>query len=365
MIKNDILWVGVGEAGGKIVKEFLDTDSKYIGLFINTSSNDIDKLGDVLNVYKIPNARGTGRDRNKSKLYAKRHYESIIESILSFTSQRVINLVFSTAGGSGSGLAPTIARMLCKVIKETGIDKVVNLVAVLPSLNESKKSLSNTIECWNEVMSISKIVNNIMFIDNNNACGKDLNEINNEFVYLYDSVMEIPNEMSNEYSQIDETDLENVLLAKGVSCIFNIEDGDNTENNLKIALKESIFAKIDSFRSTHLCMAFNDADYDTIIDEFRPREEFFKGYNSENNLILVSGLRPPKEVIELIQVDWQYKQSNSEIEEDDVEDYIVKDNTVKLVEEKKPMKKQKADRKTTRKKINKLFDEDFWENEVF
>lgn len=367
-VQKDILWVGVGEAGGRVVKEILDRDNKYVGLFINTSSSDLEKLGEVENVFHIPGSKGSGRDRQKSKEFAKKHFESIIESIVSFSSQNVINLVFSTSGGSGSGLAPTIAKMLLSMIRNAGLDKIVNMIVVLPSLNESKIALSNTIACWNEIMSISKMVNNMMFIDNN--CGKPLNEINEEFADLFDTVMNIPAEIDDELTQIDESDLGNVLFAKGCTCLYRIDVDfkGNKEDVLNSVYENSPFAKLDNFRSTHLCMSFNNFDYDIVMNKFKPKDEYFKGYNSEDNIMVVSGLRPPKETIDLILTEIQYRDNENEFEENEEEiDYIVDSGKVeqKQTVNTKSKPKETLTKKNSKKKMNKLFNEDFWENEVF
>jgi cell division GTPase FtsZ len=356
--KNSILWVAVGETGGKIVSEIAKQDKRYVSLYINTSYADVKKIPNAKNTFIIPNASGTGRQRSVAKEYAREHFTSIIDAINNFPSQQIINLVFSLSGGTGSGLAPTIARLLTKMQS----NKIINIVGVLPSLDEPKRALENSLECWNDIYSVEGI-NTMYFLDNNKR--KNVEQINEEFAKGYNAFMNVTNTNGNG-TVIDNADLGRVALAKGCSAFYLLpEDEEDTKIAMAKAFKNSIFADFNSVRCSYLCASLQEDKFDTdlIKNEFRPREEFFKGSNPNDNIVVASGVKPPMGAIELLQLSLQEKIAHEDDEDDSMNNYIVNLNI-----EKKPQSKKVEQVKVQSQKepdLDKLFDDDFWENEVF
>lgn len=357
--KNSILWVAVGETGGKIVSKILEQDKRFVGLFINTSYADVKKIPNAKNTFIIPNASGTGRQRSVAKEYAREHFTSIIDAINNFPSQSVINLVFSLSGGTGSGLAPTIARLLTKM----NSNKAINIVGVLPSLDEPKRALENSLECWNDIFSVEGI-NTMYFLDNNKR--KNVEQINEEFAKGYNAFMNVTN-TNGSGTVIDNADLGRVALAKGCSAFYILpEDEDDTKIAMAKAFKNSIFADFNSIRCSYLCASLqeNKFDVDVVKNEFRPREEFFKGSNPSNNIIAASGFRPPMGAIELLQLSLQEKIAHEDDEDDEMTSYIL-DLNVEKKQQPNKVQQVKQEPQKQEQDLDKLFDDNFWENEVF
>ena len=73
MLKNKILFVGIGQCGNNIVSDF---EAKgYSAFAINTSELDL-KSVTVEHKFIIPGASGCARDRNKALKFLSRNYNN-------------------------------------------------------------------------------------------------------------------------------------------------------------------------------------------------------------------------------------------------------------------------------------------------
>ncbi|MBO3442925.1 cell division protein FtsZ, partial [Clostridium haemolyticum] len=118
MEKKDILFVGIGEAGGKLLNEILKKDKRYVGLYINSNYDDFADLETANdNMYIITAGQGTGKNRQKSKALLKSNINSIMDEILKYRTSEVVHFLFSLGGGTGGGSTPTIIKALGKLQK--------------------------------------------------------------------------------------------------------------------------------------------------------------------------------------------------------------------------------------------------------
>ena len=156
---------GGGQSGVKLHENGVET------ILINSSARDLDNTivpaGIRSFIIEDSNDLGRGAGRNREiakklfsdwsqnkKLLANEFFERFV------ASKDIIFVVSSTAGGTGSGVSPTLAYLLAKKYP----NKVIILVAIMPRLSESINSQQNTIQYFNEVESINGSGVNIPYI---------------------------------------------------------------------------------------------------------------------------------------------------------------------------------------------------------
>ncbi|WP_415276448.1 hypothetical protein [Clostridium perfringens] len=346
MNKSEVLFVGIGQAGNNIASEMLKKDRRYNGLFINTSYDDIKGLDNATNVFVIPAASGSARNRNRAKLYAKKHIHSMIDKTGEFPNQRVVNFVFSMGGGTGSGIAPALIQILC----QTNPGLHINVIAIEPSLNESKKAHENCLACWNELMKIKEI-RTFYILDNNKRANKLA--INKEFADLYDGFMNTKE--VNKSGIIDNAELELLTESRGFGAIYKIADFDNKKSMSKI-IEDSIFSTGGALACKYLGLSVKeDFDYDKVIDIFKVTEDYFVGYTDDNPLLIMGGITLNSNVVKDIKENLESMKKSFEEEVAVASEDLIID--VDIIEEEPIVKETKE-----AVSIDKLMDneDDFW-----
>ena len=138
--------LGLGQCGGNIATLF--EQKQYTTVYLNTSNEDLNAIKGVHKIH-IDGADGAAKDRRKVLQLATESFQNIIEKINSILTQKYILVLFSSSGGTGSGLSTPILRYL----SQTG--KVCIPVVVLPNENiESAKSCENAYNSCAEIMSM-------------------------------------------------------------------------------------------------------------------------------------------------------------------------------------------------------------------
>ena len=331
MNKNDILFVGIGQAGNNVVSEVLKTNKRYNGLFINTSSDDIRSIDNAKNVFIIPAAGGTARDRDKAKDYVKNNIYSVIDEINKFPNQEVVYFIFSTGGGTGSGITP----LLINVLARTNPTLKINLVSILPSRDESKRAHENSLECWNEMVKLQN-VNSYLLLDNNKRDNKIT--INKEFAKLFNDFMNATE--ANINGVIDKAEIEKITNAKGLGAIYDIKNVNNLETFME-AVSESIFATGGNINCKYIGLSIADGfDYKNILDMYNISEDYFVGYTDKSPIMMVSGIKMNSNAVSFIKDNLEFK--NSIIEEDD-EDLELSIDFKKDIKSNQKLKKEKID----------------------
>ncbi len=298
MLKKDILWIAVGEAGGRIVNEILKKDKRYVGLFLNSNYNDLKDLENAKNVYTMANSSGTGKNRTKSKLLFGENRHSIYDEILKFNSQKVYHIVFSMGGGTGGGLVPSLIMGM----KLMNINKPINVTCVLPSYADNKRYRKNAIECWNELTQLDNI-NTIHLLDNSKRENKE--QINKEYAEMIDVFMNMPKFSTADDSTVDAEEIGIIGLSKGSTVFYNLpNDESNAKMGLAKAIKSSIFA--DLCEENEVCQylaittkpnGYNQRDIENL---FNVNEYTVNSFNDKYNLVVASGFKPQKTIVEML-----------------------------------------------------------------
>lgn len=140
-----IAFVGLGQAGGKIVDQFVEFDAQFDAGFvesavaINTAVTDLDGLENIPESNQIligqsrVNGHGVGADNDLAAEIAHANTEEMLESLDSVDVAAVdaFLLVAGLGGGTGSGVGPVLANALQRVY-----DEPVYGLGILPSTDE-------------------------------------------------------------------------------------------------------------------------------------------------------------------------------------------------------------------------------------
>lgn len=152
-------YIGIGNAGSQIgvalSRDGIET------ILVNTSTKDLDSsiISDDIKCYLLGDENETARGAGHSRDNAKRIYKNMTDKLIKdnifidFINSNDITVVgCSTAGGTGSGISPTLIYQL----KQLFPNKVFILLGVLPRLTESPNAHFNTSTFVDEVNTLSK-----------------------------------------------------------------------------------------------------------------------------------------------------------------------------------------------------------------
>jgi hypothetical protein len=155
-VRLKISIIGIGNAGNQIVGRAYKEG--YNVFAINSSYKD---LSDAVLSEKIPSfiigeeARGAGKVRELAVALFKENGKKLFTDNDVFAdmieSSDVIFVVASTAGGTGSGAAPSLISLLKKMYP----NKIVIYYGILPKITDSPTAQSNFLGCMSEISSLN------------------------------------------------------------------------------------------------------------------------------------------------------------------------------------------------------------------
>lgn len=287
-MKKEIGFVAIGQAGGNIGKLF--EKMGYTVLYINTSEEDLKTLPDAAHKYHLEGGDGCNKDRTKAKKLLARNLEKVMKEISGKVPQKLVFTIFSAGGGTGSGIGPALTAVL-----QQELDKVMGAITILPSENESVKAHVNAWDCVRELADIEEIGASF-FIDNNSDRGKM--KLNDIFVKLLDDFISIPEKKTSALGNIDRAEIKEVLSTKGAAVISRTSKQDTTTARVIEHLRKGIFAEMDEVKAVKY-IAILAAGSQTTINlqalqaEFGTAYDIFQGFEAEQTICCLSGLRFP------------------------------------------------------------------------
>lgn len=152
-VKLDVAAIGVGFAGSYNVQKL--NEALGIPAFVINSS--VKDLSDSIIKKDIPSfiigseGRGAGNDRVKSKKMFKINGKELFttnDTFLNLLKENdIIFIVFSSAGGTGSGTGPELVKLCRKQYP----NKIIIPIVISPRKADSTLSQYNNIECVNEI----------------------------------------------------------------------------------------------------------------------------------------------------------------------------------------------------------------------
>ena len=308
---NDLLSIGLGGCGNKLLNAFMQLDSTKDGIFINSNINEMKSLSECNNDNRLAiRGNGTGRSRRKAKESLKNDRDKISDYLAEkITLYSQYQLLSSGDGGFGSGSIGIVA----KIIRYGRPDALIRVVLTFPKSNSRRFSLENQLDCYNEILQLKKdgIINSIVIIDNN--------KMNNEEEFNKRCMGILLKSYNMIFNQIDENDLAITNFANGYSIPLELSaKGDSLENAIDRAITTSPFLMPNSFRCTHMLGIFQKEVYDKeeVLEIIRVKE-FDKTEYGYDNLLLLGGCKMPSNHFSKLEDELELLDDDNEEDEDE------------------------------------------------
>ena len=290
-MRKEIGFIAVGQAGGNIGK--LLEKKGYSVLYINTSLEDLGTLEDSAHKFHMEGGEGCNKDRTKAKKVLAGNLDRVLEQVRKKLPQKIIFIIFSAGGGTGSGTGPVLTGIL-----QQEMEKTVGAVTILPSEEESVKAHVNAYECVKELADIPEM-GTTFFLDNNTIRNKM--RINEQFTRLLDNFICIPDRRSSALGNIDRAEIKEVLGTKGaavICCLSRQKSGNNAAARIIEAIRKGIFAETGETRAVKYITilaagGLGSVDTRAIQTEFGTAYDIFQGYEADRTLCCLCGLRFP------------------------------------------------------------------------
>lgn len=301
MEKSRVLVAGLGQCGGILANAMKQYNQRYTSIFINSSIGDSRNLENANKDtrFTFSGADGSGSDRSKGEGYIVRDKMRLVSFLKNYLDFDYMVVFWGTSGGTGSGVVKEFVDTVHKLAPRM----VINLVGVLPSLDEDSLRLRNAIACCGDISDISNIVNDIKFI--NNTRGKNYTDINLKAITDID--MEYGMIGHSSVGSIDANNLNNVVSAKGYGVILNLQDGfNNIGDAITHAEEHSVFAIPNNLDCSYGAVNFKENRYnvDDVQELIISDETIYKTHNKNKyNLIALGGCEMPYNEIEDIEVE--------------------------------------------------------------
>jgi hypothetical protein len=357
MNKRQILLIGCGKAGNRLINELIEKDSMLTGLFVNTAYEDMARLKHCKedNSFLFSSANGSGRNRNIAQQYVKDQVKSLIDVITRYPLHNNIYIFTSSDGGTGSGITPMICQLLKSAFKSKGLDRKINLVAIMPNQKvDDRLAFENAIGFWNDIVMEredkqgnkftikDECLDSIKLIDNTK--GQNYNEINAKAVR--DIINSFNMNGTHDEGDIDDRDSKTLNTEKGFSLILSLPTGyKNAKEAIDKAIEDTVFAKPDNYNCNYLGISLNDNDY--LIDDVRGcfdtvYKTTYKTYNPKgHNTVVLSGCSTPNEIITTIKQKLEDLDVKKAENNEKVDLTISLTNTINNSETKKTVKETK------------------------
>ncbi len=290
-LSKDIAFVGIGGCGTNIALLF--EKAGYTAIHINSSQQDESAIKGAKDIRHLKGFNGCAGDRRLAAKAMAKNIQ-IVDELLE-VEEEFIFIVFGAGGGTGSGIAPVLASMLCEESEEKGKKKTVCSICVLPSKDEDLGFHQNAYNCCKELLDIDEL-GSVMFIDNNRN-EKKLT-INTNIFNLVHSF--ISNNSVSAIGNVDEEEKRTVLRCHGSMVMCNLAaDKANTERVVEVMTTDNIFAPVQQDGAVEYIAVINSdnkgIDKAVLTNVFGVPKRTFTGYGSKETIVVASGLSFPFE----------------------------------------------------------------------
>lgn len=352
-LKNDVLFLGLGNCGCKQAKVFYEMG--YKAMFVNGSEQDLKILGDVPNIYRLKNFDGFGGHRERA-LECLAENEEFVEALQNI-KEKIIFELHSTAGSTGSGIAPYSEGVLTEEKDEEGnSQKIVCPVPTLPSFDEPIGKKRSAYKAMLDIQEMQDALGATFFINNNALI--DYDSINSIFANLLNSFL--LNDSYGKKNNFDESEKIEMLRQSGAAVLGLFGKDHDKSFMLERMTKNGIFAPIENnqicgdIAVVHSGADDSDITVGDMIAEFGKPFNIFEGYNNGNStLICVNGLEYPvshiKQLGDLAQKAFDERKRNRKNAEKLSNLDFMEDETPKTISEKKSSTKLDMLRKRMKK----------------
>lgn len=277
--------IGLGQCGSNIANLF--ENKGYNTVYVNTSLED---LGTIKGVHKIhiPGADGAAKDRKRVLQLAMESFGDIVQKIENIITQEYVVVIYSSSGGTGSGLSTPMLKYL------TQIGKTCIPVVILPDNTiESAKACENAYNACAELMSIQGLGATFLLDNSRN----DKFAINNKFVCELDSFINIKN--LSMYGNMDKSERRLMLSCPGVAVIGKLSKSRSTASEIIESLYNGIYAEVESKTAYYLGVSTSNKslDMNSMTSAIGGVYDTFYGISESTTIAMVTGLQFPQKRI--------------------------------------------------------------------
>jgi cell division GTPase FtsZ len=292
-LKKNVLFLGLGNCGCKQAKVFYEMG--YKAMFANGSEQDLKILGNVPNIYRLRGFDGFGGHRERA-LNCLANNPEFVEA-LQGVKEKIVFVLHSTAGSTGSGIAPYCEEVLTEATDEEGNqEKIVCPVPTLPSFDEPIGKKKSAYKAMLDIQEMRDVLGATFFINNNAV--KDYDRINGNFAKILDNYL--TNDSYGKLNNFDESEKIEMLRQSGATVLGLFGKEHDKAFMLERLTKNGIFAPIEinkicgDIAVVHSGSDNSDMAVENVIAEFGKPFNIFEGYNNGNStLICVNGLDYP------------------------------------------------------------------------
>ncbi|ELZ42965.1 Tubulin/FtsZ GTPase [Halorubrum californiense DSM 19288] len=260
--------IGVGQAGGKVVDEFLAYDAETGAdivrgaIAVNTAKADLDGIDRLPADRRIligqsrVKGHGVGADNELGAEVAEEDIDEIRGALDSVPVHEIdaFLVVAGLGGGTGSGGAPVIAKNLKRIYTEP-----VYGLGILPGSDEGG---IYTLNAARSLKTFVDEVDNLLLFDNDawrssgESVGEGFDAINRELVQRFGvlfSAGEITEGSDVAESVVDSSEIINTLKGGGISSLgyADVEVDEPKRSGLLSRLRDDSTAGIDSTEATN------------------------------------------------------------------------------------------------------------------
>lgn len=236
--------IGCGNAGNQTVELIHKMYPEIPVLALNCSENDMVTISDDVPKKLIGDGKGAGKNRSEAKKFLSQKITDLMSDETfrnTFSELEIVFVVSSAGGGTGSG----IALLLSKVMKVAFTKTFLIPVGILPAVSEAYSTQGNSLEYLNELYTLmenptymlydnergTKLSTNRMMEEVNRQIASDINVLRGAY------------NISTKYMSIDERDALTLITTPGrifVASVTDIKEKDLGE----ITIEDMILDRI-------------------------------------------------------------------------------------------------------------------------
>lgn len=240
--------VGVGQCGSKLAEEFYTRG--YNAVAINTATQDLKHV-------HIPESQklfldyalgGAGKDLDTGQAATETYADEILNFVDSnFEDNEILMLAISGGGGTGSGSAETMVKLMSQ------LGKPLSVLYVLPMASEDTLAKHNSIQTLAKLakMASADVINSLVVVDNAkielmypgmsmSKFWKTANTSIVEPVHLFNKLSSQP----SEHTSLDPMDFSRVFVGTGDCALYGMIEVENYMEDEAVA--EAMLTSLES-----------------------------------------------------------------------------------------------------------------------
>lgn len=281
---KDVAFIGIGGAGTNIAFCF-EKLFGYKTIHINSSTQDESAISGAEIIRHLRGRNGCAGNRQLAEKALAENMD-IVDEIIGL-KESIIYVVFSSSGGTGSGVAPALIEML---VEET--DKTICGIVVLPDKTEDYDFHVNSYKCCQELLNIEGL-GSVMFLDNNSGKKQTINNICANMLNAF-----LTNNSVSELGNVDEQEKRTMIAASGsfVLSVLGAEKANNTKV-VEMLTENNIFAPLQRDNKCEYIGIINSSNKgikkEEIINIVGTPRRTFEGFGSDQTITAISGCSFP------------------------------------------------------------------------